>query len=294
MKPIVFFAALAALAFPADAAKLTISRRNRVCVIGAGAAGLGAANTLRAAGIPLVVLEARNRAGGRVWSESLGSGQGGDQPASVDLGAGWLEGDGSGNPMYNLFWPHLTNGETVLSKFDAGEDYFVEGGENPTDPMRGWDDMEDLIADEQDGDDDRDPNLGTLINRATSGEGMSAAEKLKVEWQATIGVTNEYAADPSQLSGWNFDAANDEPGNQRLWKNGYITAFQGLLPNFDIKYGTVVSRVSYRANAANAVVTTNKGNYRCSRVLVTVPLGWFLTKLRCLIACLIFSFHQVF
>jgi hypothetical protein len=175
--------------------------------------------------------------------------------------------------MYNLFRPHLTNGETVLSNFDAGEDYFVEGGENPTDPMAGWDNMEDLIADEQEGDDDTDPSLATLISRATSGQ--SAVEKLKTEWQAIIGVSNEYAADPSQLSGWNFDSANDEPGNQRLWKNGYFTAFKGLLPALNIKYGTVVRRVSYTNNAANVVVTTNKGSYRCSRVVVTVPLGWF-------------------
>src|SRR6266550_1464159 len=40
----------------------------RVVVVGAGFAGLAAADALRAGGIEVTVLEARDRVGGRVWS----------------------------------------------------------------------------------------------------------------------------------------------------------------------------------------------------------------------------------
>ena len=40
-----------------------------VVVIGAGAAGLTAANDLRTAGLSVVVLEARDRVGGRLWTD---------------------------------------------------------------------------------------------------------------------------------------------------------------------------------------------------------------------------------
>src|SRR4051795_11378622 len=40
----------------------------RVVVVGAGFAGLAAADELRAGGIEVTVLEARDRVGGRVWS----------------------------------------------------------------------------------------------------------------------------------------------------------------------------------------------------------------------------------
>src|SRR5262249_10988263 len=43
----------------------------RVCVVGAGFAGLAAAAELAAAGVDVVVLEARDRVGGRVWSQRL-------------------------------------------------------------------------------------------------------------------------------------------------------------------------------------------------------------------------------
>jgi monoamine oxidase len=46
----------------------------RVVVMGAGFAGLAAADTLRAAGAEVTVLEARDRVGGRVWSVPFGEG----------------------------------------------------------------------------------------------------------------------------------------------------------------------------------------------------------------------------
>ena len=46
----------------------------RVCVIGAGLAGLAAADALAAAGAEVDVLEARTRVGGRVWTDRLASG----------------------------------------------------------------------------------------------------------------------------------------------------------------------------------------------------------------------------
>jgi monoamine oxidase len=56
----------------------------RVCVIGAGFAGLAAADALRAGGIDVTVLEARDRVGGRVWSVPFGDG------AVVERGAEFI------------------------------------------------------------------------------------------------------------------------------------------------------------------------------------------------------------
>jgi monoamine oxidase len=57
----------------------------RVAVVGAGFAGLAAAVTLADAGVDVVVLEARDRVGGRVWSEPL-DGPGGSGPV-IERGA---------------------------------------------------------------------------------------------------------------------------------------------------------------------------------------------------------------
>ncbi|MBB4863235.1 monoamine oxidase [Pseudomonas nitritireducens] len=60
------------------------SGAQRVLVIGAGFAGIAAARHLHDAGIDCVVLEARDRVGGRVHSVALG-------PVRVDEGAAWLQ-----------------------------------------------------------------------------------------------------------------------------------------------------------------------------------------------------------
>ncbi len=63
-----------------------------VAIIGAGAAGLGAARALENSGLSVIVLEARHRIGGRAFTIVTGHG---DTPMAVpditfDVGCGWL------------------------------------------------------------------------------------------------------------------------------------------------------------------------------------------------------------
>ena len=68
-------------------------RDERVLIIGAGMAGLAAAAELRALGFEdVAILEARDRIGGRIWTDAIG----GNIP--VDLGASWIHGV-DGNPI---------------------------------------------------------------------------------------------------------------------------------------------------------------------------------------------------
>jgi len=67
---------------------------SRVLVVGAGLAGLAAANALTSTGVDVVIWEARDRVGGRIKTDySLGF------PA--ELGAAWIHGL-TGNPVANL------------------------------------------------------------------------------------------------------------------------------------------------------------------------------------------------
>src|SRR5579864_2733649 len=61
--------------------------RVEALVIGAGAAGLAAARDLSQAGLRAVVIEARDRIGGRVWTI-----YGRNSPAPVELGAEFVHG----------------------------------------------------------------------------------------------------------------------------------------------------------------------------------------------------------
>ena len=65
-----------------------------VIVVGAGMAGIAAANALAHAGIDVVVIEARTRIGGRLNTVDLGG-------FAVDLGGSWIH-EPSGNPLTDL------------------------------------------------------------------------------------------------------------------------------------------------------------------------------------------------
>ncbi|KAF9878306.1 flavin containing amine oxidoreductase [Colletotrichum karsti] len=92
-----------------------------VVIIGAGLAGLAAAREVIKGGLSCILLEARDRVGGKTWSEPLQQGQ----PGVVDLGAAWIN-DTNQHRMYVLakeFDAELieqnTDGNVVMQGFDG-------------------------------------------------------------------------------------------------------------------------------------------------------------------------------
>ena len=76
-------------------AEMVIARQHRrVAVIGAGMSGLTAAHALAGQGCDVTVCEARDRIGGRIWTDR-------GLPTPLDLGASWIHGP-DGNPLTDL------------------------------------------------------------------------------------------------------------------------------------------------------------------------------------------------
>jgi monoamine oxidase len=97
-------------------------READVCVVGGGFAGLAAARRLRELGREVVVLEARDRVGGRTWNRKLESG------AVLSVGGTWL-----GQRQERMFalcnefglepYPQYEEGETILRLGDTNRRY---------------------------------------------------------------------------------------------------------------------------------------------------------------------------
>lgn len=96
-----------------------IMRQVRVCIIGAGVAGLGAAQKLVEAGIKdIVVLEAQGRVGGRVHTVPHGD-------YHLEFGAHWIHGE-EGNVVFEWAYENgLTEDAMSLTQTGIGETMFV-------------------------------------------------------------------------------------------------------------------------------------------------------------------------
>ena len=102
------------------------TERRQVIVIGAGIAGLAAARTLADRGHDAVLLEARDRIGGRIWTSRWSD-------AAIDLGASWIHGV-DGNPIAEL--ARAVGVRTVATTYENSSDYGTDGGRSTAPPPR--------------------------------------------------------------------------------------------------------------------------------------------------------------
>ncbi|GAB3147893.1 NAD(P)/FAD-dependent oxidoreductase [Microbacterium neimengense] len=84
-----------------------------VVVIGAGAAGLTAANDLRKAGLSVAVLEARDRVGGRLWTDTI-------EGAMLEIGGQWVSPD-----QHALIDTVAELGLSTFSRYREGDSVYV-------------------------------------------------------------------------------------------------------------------------------------------------------------------------
>ncbi len=93
-------------------------RKADVVVVGAGLAGLAAARTLAGAGVDVVVLEARNRVGGRTYTKPASDG------TPLDLGAQWI-----GPTQHRLAALAESAGVTTFRMYDSGNNLQFQDGQ---------------------------------------------------------------------------------------------------------------------------------------------------------------------
>ena len=87
-----------------------------VCIVGAGYAGLTAARRLTQAGKSVAVLEARDRIGGRIWTQKLTDG------TPIDRGGGWL------GPRHDaIFGLAAEVGASTYKTWTNGKSLLVDG-----------------------------------------------------------------------------------------------------------------------------------------------------------------------
>lgn len=230
-----------------------------VLVIGAGVAGLTAARALALRGFRVIVIEARDRVGGRIYTESVSG-------VLVEHGAEFIHG------RVPELW-------SVLE--EAGLESVERSGANLSEDIRGGG----LTQNGERGD-DFFAALDALAD--LPGEDLSFAEWLErselPEWQreALTGYVEGFnAADARRISTRSLgiqQAAEDATEGDRGW---HLPAGYARLPEFlagrvrdaggEILLGRPVHAIRWRAG--EVVVSGKGGDQRAPRCVITLPLG---------------------
>lgn len=228
-------------------------------VVGAGVAGLAAAKTLQAAGVAVTVIEARDRIGGRIWTDrTLG--------VPVDMGASWIHG-AVGNPITKLATG--TAIQTVASDDDAYAVYRTDGALVPDDELDDADEemesfLEDVLqlADEI----DDDISIAEGIKIALEGEQLSAVER----WWLEI-TELDYATSLARLSLFYALEDSEFGGADRWFPAGYAQIPALLAKGLDIRLNETVRAITY--GSGGVTIETNREQHTVDAAIVTLPLG---------------------
>ncbi len=258
-------------------AALTVGQRVRSAeskvydciVIGAGVAGLVAARKLHQAGQRVVVVEARQRIGGRVWTDLFGP------DVSVDLGAQWIHGI-TGNPLAEIAKSNAL--PIFMTDYDSRKVFSGDGAEWSEDQIKTAEQLFKRVngSVNQLRKVYRDQHLPDLpLEKVWSSVATSsvsnATQREILDFEANYEIEHEYAADLNQLSFYHYDQGADELGGDVVLPKGYAQIPLLLSKQLDIHLGEAVRRVN--TSTSDVTVVTDKKSYKSKRVIVTLPLG---------------------
>lgn len=237
--------------------------RGTVIVVGAGIAGLAAARNLMDSRFDVLVMEARERAGGRLWTDDrLG--------APVDLGAAWIHGM-LGNPIFGLtrkfgLMTTPTNySESSLIDDNGNEATFLRKIAFAARANRILPRLKRLAhLLEQDTSVAAGVRL-ILKNAEMSQSEMCFLNRHLIEFQALNAASLEEQSLFALVDGHGF------LGGDLTLPQGFAQVVERLAVGVKIKYGETVQNIIHTNNSAT--VETEKMSYEADAVIVTLPLG---------------------
>lgn len=226
-------------------------------VIGAGISGLAAAQSLQQAGFTVTVLEAQDKAGGRIrTNRSLG--------IAFDEGASWIHGP-KRNPISDLA---TEAGARTFVTDDNSVIVFDSDGTPYSDRTlsRAENDFYNAIQAVLDAG-NQNQSFQTVFNSLYPNQSQNRL------WKYMLSAYLEFSigGDLSDISSQYFYDDEAFSGADQIITNGYDQITDYLAAGLNLKYNTPVSFVDYTNE--KVMVSTQTDSFDCDYLVVTVPLG---------------------
>ncbi|XAR68380.1 Spermine oxidase [Bertholletia excelsa] len=250
-----------------------VATEGSVIIIGAGLAGLAAARQLLSFGLKVVVLEARNRPGGRVYTQKMGQR---GQFAAVDLGGSVITGIHA-NPLgvlaRQLSIPlhkvrdkcplYRPNGAPVDDDLDAEIELIFNKLLDKVTELRQI--MGGLA---------NDISLGSVLEtlRQFYAVARSTEERQLLDWHfANLEYANAGCLSNLSAAYWDQDDPYEMGGDHCFLAGGNWRLIKALCEGVPIFYGKPVNTIKY-GNEGVEVIAGDQV-FQADMVLCTVPLG---------------------
>jgi monoamine oxidase len=262
----------------------------RIAVIGAGLAGLTAAQQLSAAGYSVIVIEARDRIGGRIDTVT-----GSDWPFPIELGASFVSSapatgatPGTGGTASTNLDDELSAAGVATAPFTSPAETRDPAGEVVTVPDTGakllttalaWaatqpHDVSVADALVGSGAPTPRPTPSTVApNAPQTPVALTDADWLSLELVTDLEMPT--GASAANVSAWYAptpSTVGTEESAERIVLGGYSTLLTSLAADLDVMLSTIVTKVAYTAETVSLRMATGE-SVNVDRVIVTVPLG---------------------
>ena len=241
-------------------------------VIGAGLSGLSAARALVDAGWETIVVEARDRTGGRVHTVD-----------GIDMGAHWIHGT-EGNPLTNLARQmdvpimfvggdsSYTGGWEQLQLHMAGHQLPLEQKQTSILLMDEVQDAVDTIRRDLQRSGGADISLEQAVEQALSQRGLLPELRTHVAWHVALLSRDDWAAGPEKLSLLWWDDGYEVYGyGDSVFCHGAASLTDRLAQGLDIRLNHPVRRVEHGEEGVR--VFANGEVFDAGAAIVTLPLG---------------------
>lgn len=226
-----------------------------VTVIGAGIAGLAAAGQLKQAGCAVTVVEARDRVGGRILTNT-------DWGVPLEFGAAWVHGV-EGNPLVPLV---ERAGLTLApTDFDDAEVHSYATGE----PSAGAEAAATELIDEVDSLAEQRLPAASSVQEVLADAGWRP-DTADRRFAASTEIVQEYGLDIDRLGAQALTEGEEYRGGDALVVGGFAKVPEMMAGGLDVRLSTPVTDLALGADGVT--VTTAGGTTRTDAVIIAIPL----------------------